>query len=253
MGFISTVGGIFGAIGGFISGVAGALSSAVSGFISGVTSLASSIGLGGIVSIASSIAALAIPGIGLAELVNIISLVANVVGLLAKMFGLNETEDEADEIGFKSEVADMKPEDFDNNMVEYNKYLSNYELSEEDRERFEALSEEERLKYKVVGLGIQISGIESELSVTNLAECVRDLSRAELGKEEIVDYVNECVDAGITNLADVTNYLKDAKTEESKETIYGALTTAIGTRYPELSADDIVGKLGDIAEKINNL
>ena len=245
--------GFFSAVGGFISGVAGALSSAVSGFFSGVASLASNIGLGGIVSIASAIAGLAIPGVGLAELVNIISLVANVVGLLANILGLNETEDEADELGFKAEVADMKPEDFDNDMVKYNKYLSKYELSEEDKNRFDNLSDEERLKYKVVGLGIQISGIESELSVTNLSECVCDLSRAELSKEEIVDYVNECKDAGITNMADITNYLKDAETEESKETIGGALTSAIGARYPELSNDEIVGKLGDLAEKINNL
>lgn len=126
-------------------------------------------------------------------------------------------------------------------------------MNEEDKEKFEALSDEEKLKYKVMGLGIQILGVESELSVTNLAECIRDLSRSEISKEDISECVQECARAGVTNMTDITNYLTDKKTVESKETIGNALTTAIGTRYPELSQSDIVGKLGDMAEKLNEI
>ena len=238
---------------GFFSGLVSGLTSAVSSFFSSVGSLIESVGLKGIAGLASTIAAIAIPGVGLPEIFLAISAIAEVVGIIAKALGLNKEENEAEEIGFKSEVAEMKPEDFDNDMAKYNKYLSEYEMSEEDKERFESLSEEEKLKYKVMGLGIQILGVESELSVTNLAECVRDLSRSEISKEDISECVQECAKAGVTNMTDITNYLTDKTTVESKETIGGALTTAIGTRYPELSQSDIAGKLGDMAEKLNEL
>lgn len=241
--------GLFSGIGSFFSGLA----SGVSKLFSGVGGLLGSIGMKGIAGLASAIAGLAIPGLGLPEFINILGLVSGAVGLLAKALGLNDNEDEPEKTGFKSEVADMKPEDFDNNMAEYNKYLSKYELTEEDKERFESLSEEKKLEYKLLGLGIQIRGVETELSVTNLSECVRDLSRTDMSKEDIAECVQACAKEGVTNMTDVTNYLMDKPTAESKETIGGALTSAIASRYPELSENDIAGKLGDIAESLNAL
>lgn len=241
--------GFFSAVGDFFSGVA----SAVSGFIGGVCSLVESIGLGGVAGLVSTIAAFAIPGLGLPEILSIISLVAEIVSVLAKAFGLNEKDEKPEKIGFKSEVAELKPEDFDNNMVEYNKYLSNYELTEDEEERFENLTETEMNKYKVVGMGIQIKGLEETLSVTGLTECVRDLARADMSSEEITECVQQCAEAGISNLTDVANYLTDRTTVESAETIGGALTEAIGSLYPELSPDGIAGKIGDLAEKVSKL
>ena len=241
--------GFFDGVGEFFSG----LTSAVSDFFSGVVELIESVGLNNIAELAAAIAAIAIPGIGLPELIMAIAAIAEVVGLIAKVLGLNDNENEAEEIGFKSEIADMKPEDFDNNMSEYNKYLSNYKLNEEDKERFDLLTEDEKLRYKVMGLGIQLLGIESELSITNLSECVRDLTIAKMSKEDISECVQACARDGVTDMTDITSYLTDKTTIESKEIIGEALTSAISTRYPELSKSDIVMKLGDIAEVLNNL
>ncbi len=241
---------------GFFDGVKGLFEgavSAVSGFLGGVCNFVESIGLGGVAGLISTIAAFAIPGLGLPEILSIISLVAEIVGVLAKALGLNENDEKPEKIGFKSEVADLKPEDFDNNMVEYNQYLSTYELSKEEEERFENLTENEIDKYKIVGMGIQIKGVEEKIAVTNLAECVRDLVRADISSEEITECVQRCAEVGINNLTDVTNYLTDKATVESAETIGGALTDAIGSLYPELSPNGIAEKISDMAGKVSNL
>ena len=243
---------------GWLSGFFEGVADAVSGFLGGVSSFVESIGLGGVAGILSTIASFAIPGLGLPEILSIISLVAEIVGVLAKALGLNEKEEKPEKIGFKSEVAELKPENFDNNMVQYNQYLSKYELTEEQEERFASLTEEEINKYKVVGMGIEIEGIKEKLSennstVTNLTECIRDLARVDMSSEEILECVQQCTEAGICDLTDITNYLAEKNTVESAETIGGALTEAIGNLYPELTQNGIAEKIGDMSEMVRKL
>lgn len=125
------------------------ISSACSAVCSAVSSVCSSIGgaiMGGIGSLAPAIS----PWIAVA---------VKVISFLAELFTEKPKEEKAEELGMKAEQADKKPEDFDS-INDYIEYLRQ-EIKVDDA-KLENLSEEERMKYQAVGLGLYVKNIEEK-------------------------------------------------------------------------------------------
>lgn len=130
--------GFFSAIG----SVCSAVCSAVSSFCSGVGSAI----MGGLGSLAPAI----VPWIAVA---------VKVISFLAELFAEKPREEKPEELGMKAEQADKKPEDFDS-INEYIEYLR--QEIKVDAAKLENLSEEERMKYQAVGLGLYVKNIEEK-------------------------------------------------------------------------------------------
>lgn len=125
------------------------ISSACSAVCSAVSSVCSSIGgaiMGGIGSLAPVIS----PWIAVA---------VKVISFLAELFTEKPKEEKPEELGMKAEQADKKPEDFDS-INDYIEYLRQ-EIKVDDA-KLENLSEEERMKYQAVGLGLYVKNIEEK-------------------------------------------------------------------------------------------
>lgn len=153
---------------GFWSSVGSAISSAAS-FVSNAVS---SIG-GALAGAAGSLLKVAGPQIGM---------VANVIQLVAKFFGVLKTNDNVDELGAKAMQADKKPEDFDSN-AEYIDYLRN-EI-ELDKEKFNKASPIEKAARTAVGASIASKGIEEAKGVNIPAEFWVKVSEQDLKTNEI--------------------------------------------------------------------
>lgn len=126
-----------------------AISSVCSAVCSAVSSVCSSIGgaiMGGIGSLAPAIS----PWIAVA---------VKVISFLAELFTEKPKEEKPEELGMKAEMADKKPEDFDS-INEYIEYLR--QEMKVDAAKLENLSEEERMKYQVLGLGLYVKSIEEK-------------------------------------------------------------------------------------------
>lgn len=131
---------------GWFSSAIGSVCSAV---CSAVSSVCSSIGgaiMGGIGSLAPAIS----PWIAVA---------VKVISFLAELFTEKPVEEKPEELGMKAEQADKKPEDFDS-INEYIEYLR--QEIKVDAAKLENLSEEERMKYQVLGLGLYVKNIEEQ-------------------------------------------------------------------------------------------
>lgn len=131
---------------GWISSAIGSVCSAV---CSAVSSVCSSIGgaiMGGIGSLAPVISPW-------------LSIAVAVISVLAEIFTEKPKEEKPEELGMKAEQADKKPEDFDS-INDYIEYLR--QEIKVDAAKLENLSEEERMKYQAVGLGLYVKNIEEK-------------------------------------------------------------------------------------------
>ena len=130
-------------------GLFSAIGSVCSAVCSAVSSVCSSIGgaiMGGIGSLAPVISPW-------------LSIAVAVISVLAEIFTEKPKEEKPEELGMKAEQADKKPEDFDS-INDYIEYLRQ-EIKVDDA-KFENLSEEERMKYQAVGLGLYVKNIEEK-------------------------------------------------------------------------------------------
>lgn len=126
-----------------------AIGSVCSAVCSAVSSVCSSIGgaiMGGIGSLAPVISPW-------------LSIAVAVISVLAEIFTEKPKEEKPEELGMKAEQADKKPEDFDS-INEYIEYLR--QEIKVDAAKLENLSEEERMKYQAVGLGLYVKNIEEK-------------------------------------------------------------------------------------------
>ena len=131
---------------GWFSSAIGSVCSAV---CSAVSSVCSSIGgaiMGGIGSLAPVISPW-------------LSVAVAVISVLAEIFTEKPKEEKPEELGMKAEQADKKPENFDS-INDYIEYLRQ-EIKVDDA-KLENLSEEERMKYQAVGLGLYVKNIEEK-------------------------------------------------------------------------------------------
>jgi len=130
-------------------GLFSAIGSVCSAVCSAVSSVCSSIGgaiMGGIGSLAPVISPW-------------LSIAVAVISVLAEIFTEKPKEEKPEELGMKAEQADKKPEDFDS-INDYIEYLRQ-EIKVDDA-KLENLSEEERMKYQAVGLGLYVKNIEEK-------------------------------------------------------------------------------------------
>lgn len=130
-------------------GLFSAIGSVCSAVCSAVSSVCSSIGgaiMGGIGSLAPVISPW-------------LSIAVAVISVLAEIFTEKPKEEKPEELGMKAEQADKKPEDFDS-INEYIEYLR--QEIKVDAAKLENLSEEERMKYQAVGLGLYVKNIEEK-------------------------------------------------------------------------------------------
>ena len=127
----------------------GLIASFCSAVCSAVSSVCSSIG-GAIMGGVGSLAPVISPWLSIA---------VAVISVLAEIFTEKPKEEKPEELGMKAEIADKKPEDFDS-INEYIEYLR--QEIKVDAAELEKLSDEERMKYQAVGLGLYVKNIEEK-------------------------------------------------------------------------------------------
>ena len=112
-------------------------------------------------SVCSSIGGAIMGGIGsLAQVISPwLSVAVAVISVLAEIFTEKPKEEKPEELGMKAEQADKKPENFDS-INDYIEYLR--QEIKVDAAKLENLSEEERMKYQAVGLGLYVKNIEEK-------------------------------------------------------------------------------------------
>lgn len=145
----------------------------------------------------------------IAEFAQMIDKSADIMGDILFALGINA--DPVDELGAKIAQADKGVDDFES-IEAYITYLKN-EI-ELDKEKFEALSEEERVAYTITGMAVEAGAIGEKLGIEIPADVVEIVAKvAEIGKvvvdaKELISLIGNLKDEGIVNLNDVCDCIR---------------------------------------------
>lgn len=206
-------------------GLIGAAFSAVGSFISGAVSAIGS----GIASFATT-AFNIIKGLNVENLSGIINAIGQVITAIAQILGI-VTEDTPEELGAKAMQSDKSLEDFDNDAEAYIKYLK--EEIELDREKFDNMSETEKLGCSMIGISLETKAIEEKVGGIEISpECLGLIGKLsekgiDIDPKDLLGIILSLKDAGITNLNDVVDLL-EGKGDSDRIKTEEALAEALG-------------------------
>lgn len=219
---------------GFLSGLGSAI-------CSGLSTVATKLGgvlAGAIQSFSKIIAKL--PEI---DIIKIIDIVSVIVKGIAEILGLITEEDTTEELGAKAQEAEMKPDDFDS-IEEYIEYLKN-EIKL-DNEKFNNMSNEERLTCSAIGSTILAKGISEKKGIEVSIEFLVDMAKLNMKSKEVEKYIDNFKSNDLDlNLGD---YLKGDLSASENIKIRPVVINTIKELNPDLSDQEVKEKLGDMRE-----
>jgi hypothetical protein len=211
-------------------GIWDAIGSFVSGAISAVSSVASSIG-SAISGVAGSLLKVALPHIG--TVLQIIEAISTILGILMP-------DEKLDELGDKAINADKKLEDFDTT-EEYIGYLR-IEV-EIVMEKFDKLSDEEKLARSAIGASIVLKGVEEkkgfEISTDTLVTLAK-MKESELIKDGDFDKV---LDEFKYDQKELNDFVEDKADFDTSEFVEDKLSSMYQELEPNLSKEEIKEKI----------
>lgn len=246
---------------GLFSGIVGAIGSAVSGVCGIVGGICSSIAgaLGGTAlgnAISSFVTKIGIVMPGL-DVISAIFIVADIVCKIAEALGIKEKDqDNPDELAMKAEKDDMKPDDF-KTTEDYIKHLQHdIKLTNEEREKLENMSAEERAAYRATGtylyakccnekLGFDTEGLKNPELVGLTVEVLADLSKIQniLSPSEFVVCSKHLQDKGM-GMKEFSDYLHNRSNDLSTdEGVQAAIVDGMKEITPDISEKAISEKL----------
>lgn len=226
---------------GFFSGIISGIGSAVREFVGGIGGK-----IGGVIRGFAEKAVDVIENIPNLDFRKIISSIGNVIQGIAQVLGIKVEEDPAI-LGAKVEQGDKKMEDFDNDVENYIQYLR--EEVKLDKEKFNRMTEEEKLGCKVVGMSLETKAIEAKIGDVEISpECLATLAKIDsegihIDARDLVKIINILKSEGITNLNDVVEFL-EGKGESDRIKTGEALEKALGE-----GAQDKIYELQDAVRK----
>ncbi|WP_407559400.1 hypothetical protein [Vibrio parahaemolyticus] len=208
------------------------MSSFVSGACSAIGGAVSKIG-SGIANVAASIASL---GINLAEKVG--EAVKN-VGI---SLGIIRPEENMEELGAKAMLSEKTPDDFAS-ISEYIDHLRNDVVI--DKEKFDNLSDAEKLASSSIGASITLKGINEKLDTVVSPSFMATVAALDLETKEIIGTIKAYKEKNL-NTDDYSLYLKDELSIDESHKHASALVEAYQKLEPELTTEQIEDKVMEL-------
>ncbi|MEQ6344608.1 hypothetical protein OAY_09360 [Vibrio cyclitrophicus ZF205] len=208
------------------------VSSLVSSACSVIGSVASKIG-SEIAGAATSIANL---GVSLAEKVG--EAIKN-VGI---SLGVIRPEDNLEELGEKAMLSEKTPDDF-NSINEYIEHLKDDVVI--DKEKFDSLSDVEKLARSSIGASITLKGINAKLDTVVSPSFMATVAAQDLDAKEIIGTIKAYKEKSLST-DHYSLYLKDELSIDESHKHGSALVEAYRKLEPELTTEQIEDKVMEL-------
>lgn len=155
----------------------------------------------------------------IAEFAKMVDTAADIMGDVLHALGINS--DPADVMGAKIVQADKESDEFDT-IQAYIEYLKNE--VELDKEKFDALSTEEKVAYGIVGMAVEANaigeklGVEISADVVEMAAKIAGIGKIAVEAKEVISVISNLKDEGISNLNDLCDCIKGSGNSDRLKT-----------------------------------
>lgn len=230
--FLSMIGSAIGAVGSFISGAVSTVGSVCSGIGGTIMSGVKSLGTG----LLNCMKIDEHPGL------------FTMVQQLAGMLGL-PAEDRPEELGMKVEQSRENPDDFES----IEAYIDHLQKDiQADNEKWDKLSDADKLAYGVVGTALYVKGMEQksgmDMSAGFLKSASEAVSHGKLSEEGVKNTLESMKERGVKNAGSFSDYMEGKAGPEEHMIVYDSLKEALHKEFPDLSNAELNAKVTHIKD-----
>ena len=223
-----------GLLGAFIGGVASFLSTAVSTVGSAIVGVASTL-----------IAKL--PDLALAK--EVVGFIATVISKVAEFLGVGPKDENMEELGAKAMQEGIRPKMEEETTQEYLDYLRNEVVL--DREKYEKLSDTEKVACSTLGTTLVSKSIEEKTGVELPPEFLLSIAKTKMRAEEITKFISEFGKNEIFNMGVLSDYLSNKLTESKVEKVDSIIVSSLKELNPDVSEQAIKEEILDMKRNNN--
>lgn len=174
--------------------------------------------------------------------------ISSVVQSVAEIQGLSPHGEDVEELGFKAMQEGTRAKMEDESMIDYLNYLRN-EVSV-DKTKFQALSEEDKLKCNVMGTGMLSQSISEKSGLEISGDFLLDMQKMKMSGEQLSKYIETFSEKGVDSLDELTQYLRGELNDRESAKIEAIIKTVEKTSNPSLSDGDVLLKMDDMKQAI---
>ncbi len=174
--------------------------------------------------------------------------ISSVVQSVAEIQGLSPHGEDVEELGFKAMQEGTRAKMEDESIEDYLNYLRN-EVSV-DKTKFQALSEEDKLKCNVMGTGMLSQSISEKSGLEISGDFLLDMQKMKMSGEQLSKYIETFSEKGIDSLDELTQYLRGELNDRESAKIEAIIKSIEKTSNPSLSDGEVLLRMDAMKEAI---
>lgn len=174
--------------------------------------------------------------------------ISSVVQSVAEIQGLSPHGEDVEELGFKAMQEGTRAKMEDESMEDYLNYLRN-EVSV-DKTKFQALSEEDKLKCNVMGTGMLSQSISEKSGLEISGDFLLDMQKMKMSGEQLSKYIETFSENGVDSLDELTQYLRGELNDRESAKIEAIIKSIEKTSNPSLSDGEVLLRMDAMKEAI---
>ena len=174
--------------------------------------------------------------------------ISSVVQSVAEIQGLSPHGEDVEELGFKAMQEGTRAKMEDESMEDYLNYLRN-EVSV-DKTKFQALSEEDKLKCNVMGTGMLSQSISEKSDLEISGDFLLDMHKMKMSGEQLSKYIDAFSEKGVDSLDELTQYLRGELNDKESAKIEAIIKSIEKTSNPSLSDGEVLLRMDAMKEAI---
>lgn len=174
--------------------------------------------------------------------------ISSVVQSVAEIQGLSPHGEDVEELGFKAMQEGTRAKMEDESIEDYLNYLRN-EVSV-DKTKFQALSEEDKLKCNVMGTGMLSQSISEKSGLEISGDFLLDMQKMKMSGEQLSKYIETFSEKGVDSLDELTQYLRGELNDRESAKIEAIIKSIEKTSNPSLSDGEVLLRMDAMKEAI---
>ena len=174
--------------------------------------------------------------------------ISSVVQSVAEIQGLSPHGEDVEELGFKAMQEGTRAKMENESMDDYLNYLRN-EVSV-DKKKFQALSDEDKLKCNVMGTGMLSQSISEKSGLEISGDFLLDMHKMKMSGEQLSKYIDAFSEKGVDSLDELPQYLRGELNDRESAKIEAIIKSIEKTSNPSLSDGEVLLRMDDMKQAV---
>ena len=153
-----------------------------------------------------------------------------------------------EELGFKARQEGTRAKMENESMDDYLNYLRN-EVSV-DKKKFQALSDEDKLKCNVMGTGMLSQSISEKSDLEISGDFLLDMHKMKMSGEQLSKYIDAFSEKGVDSLDELPQYLRGELNDRESAKIEAIIKSIEKTSNPSLSDGEVLLRMDDMKQAV---